>query len=104
MVDEGCPTACERLAIDGRTRRGALLPPPQEHTDPLEHQHAHGGSVGVALVAWLLVIDLCPAGVARGFCCPCHARLAEERRTWQAPVDPGLLAAACGHRRDASVF
>lgn len=49
--------------------------------------------MGLALVALLLVIDLCPEGMPRGFRCPFHEGLAEELRALEAPVDPRLLAA-----------
>src|SRR5262245_20765556 len=55
-------------------------------------------------VALLLVIDLCPEGVADGFSGPLHKCVSEERRTLQAPMDPGLLAAAFRDRRDACIF
>src|SRR5205823_14763901 len=64
--------------------------------DPLERQRAYGGLVGLALVALLLVIDLCPEGMPRGFRRPFHEGLAEELRALEAPVDPRLLAATFG--------
>jgi hypothetical protein len=36
MVDQGGPTAVERIEIDGFVIRGALLPTPKEETQPLE--------------------------------------------------------------------
>ena len=52
--------------------------------------------MGLALVALLLVIDLCPEGMPRGFRRPFHEGLAEELRALEAPVDPRLLAATFG--------
>ena len=97
--------------------RGTLLPTPKEHADPLARQRAYGGLVGLALVALLLGIDLCPEGMPRGFRRPFHEGLAEELRALEAPVDPRLLAAtfcdgcntgvplACsGRRRAVALF
>jgi hypothetical protein len=94
----------KRLETDGLTIRGTLRPTPKKQAAPLERQRADGSLVGCARVALLLGIDLCPEGMSRGFCRPCHACGAEERRTLKAPVDPGLLAAACGHRRAAGLL
>ena len=52
----------------------------------------------------LLVIDLCPEGVADGFRRPLYEGVSEERRTLQAPVDPGLLATAFRAWRKAGIF
>jgi len=54
--------------------------------------------------ALLLVIDLCPEGVADGFRRPLYEGLSEERRTLQAPMDPGLLATAFRDGRNAGIF
>ena len=90
---------------DRRTHYTGYAPANTEKEyDPLERQRAYGGLMRFALVALLLVIDLCPEGMSRGFRRPFYERLSEERRTLEAPVDPGLLAAAFGHRRDAGVF
>jgi hypothetical protein len=40
----------------------------------------------------------------RGCRRPCHERVSEERRTPEAPVDPGFLATAFRDRRDARLF
>ncbi len=95
-MEQGCPTAVECLEIGGLIVRGTILPTPKEHADPLERQRAYGGLVGLALVALLLVIDLCPEGMPRGFRRPFHEGLAEELRALEAPVDPRLLAATFG--------
>ena len=54
-----------------------------------------------ALIALLLVIAPCPEGVADRFSGPLHEGLAEECRTLEAPVAPGLLAASFCYRRAA---
>ena len=97
-------TAFERLEIDGFIVRGALLPTPIEDADPFEGQGAHGRLVRLALVALLLVIDLCPEGMPDGFRGPLHERLSQERRTLEAPVHPGFLATAFRDRCDARIF
>jgi hypothetical protein len=58
----------------------------------------------LALVALLLIIDLGPEGMSCGFRCPLDKRLAQELWTLEAPVDPGLLAAAFRDRRNARLF
>ena len=93
MVEQGCPTAVACLERGGRMVRGTLLPTPQEHADPRERQRAYGGLVGLALVALLLGIDRCPAGMPHGCRRPFHAGVAEDLWAWEAPVDPRLLAA-----------
>src|SRR6266705_4731763 len=94
----------ERLEIGGLIVRGAILPTAIENADPFEGQGAHGRLVCLALVALLLVIDLGPEGMPDRFRSPFHECLSEERRTLQAPVDPGFLATAFRDRRDARVF
>ena len=91
----------ERIEINGRIVWGAILPTPQKHAEPLARQGAYGRLGCLALIALLLVIDPCPAGMADGFRSPCHAGWAAEWRTLEAPVDPGLLAAPFCDRRDA---
>ena len=39
-----------------------------------------------------------------GFSRPLHKRLSQERRTLEAPVDPGFLAAAFRHWRNTRIF
>ena len=104
MVQEWGAAAFERLEIDGFIVRRTLLPTPIEDADPFEGQGAHGRLVRLALVALLLVIDLRPEGMPRGFRRPLHERLAQERRTLEAPVDPGFLATAFRDRRDTRIF
>ena len=60
--------------------------------------------MGFPLVALLLVIDPRPEGMPDRFGGPLHERLSEELGTLEAPVDPGFLAAAFGHRRDPGIF
>jgi hypothetical protein len=94
----------KRLEIDRFIVRGAILPTPIENPEPFKGQGPHSGLMSLPSVALLLVIDLCSEGVADGFSCPLHKGLSEERRTLQAPMDPGLLAAAFRDRRDAGIF
>jgi hypothetical protein len=101
MLEQCRTAAMERIEINGLMVRGAILPTPQEHAEPLERQGAYGRLVGFALLAWLLVIDPCPEGMADRFRGPLHEGLAEEGRTLEAPVDPGCLAAPFCHRGDA---
>src|SRR5262247_3084504 len=92
------------LAIDGCIVRRALLPASREDADPFARQRSYGSLMGLALVALLRIVDLRPAGMPERLRCPCDARLPEARGTLEAPVPPGLLAAACGHRRAPGIF
>jgi hypothetical protein len=92
------------MAIDGCSRRGARLPPPQEETTPLARQRAHGGLLRFALVALLRVIDPRPEGRPERCGGPLDARVPRDLGALEAPVPPGLLAAAFGHRRHPRVF
>jgi hypothetical protein len=96
--------AFERLEIDGFILWGALLPTPLEDADPFEGQGSHGRLVCLAFSALRLLIDLCPEGMPGGFRSPLDKRLSQELWTLEAPVDPGLLAAAFRDRRDARIF
>jgi hypothetical protein len=60
--------------------------------------------VRLAFLALLLIIDLCPEGMPGGFRSPLDKRLSQELWTLEAPVDPGLLAAAFRDRRNARIF
>jgi hypothetical protein len=53
----------ERLAIGRRIVRGALWPTPGEDTPPCERQGPHGSLRVLPLLALLLVIAPCPAGM-----------------------------------------
>jgi hypothetical protein len=99
-----CTTAIEGLEIDRFLRRGALLPTPKEETAPLEGQGTHGGLVCLARGALLQIINLGPEGMPRGFRRPLSKRLAQARRTLQAPVPPSLRATAFRHWRNARIF
>jgi hypothetical protein len=94
----------ERLEIGRRIGRGALLPTAVENAEPCAGQGAHRRLVCLALVALLLVLDVCPEGMPNRFRCPCDESLAEARRTLAAPMHPELRAAAFRHRRNARVF
>src|SRR5262245_37997388 len=104
MVAQGGTAAVERLETDGLLIRGASRPTPTEDTEPCERQSAYGGLVGFALLALRLIIDACPEGMPNRFRGPCHKGWAEEWRALEAPVPPGLHAAACGHRRDPRIL
>jgi hypothetical protein len=104
MLDQRGATTLERLEIGRLIVREALLPTAIEDTDPCEGQGSHRHLVRFALVALLLVIDLCPEGMPDRFRGPCHERLSEERRTLPAPVHPGFLATAFRDRCDARLF
>jgi hypothetical protein len=97
VVQEWCAAAFERVAIHGCIVRRASLPPPIAEAKPCAGHGSHGRLVRLARVAWLLGGDLSPAGRPWGFRRPRHTRVAQERRTLEAPVAPGLLAAACRH-------
>ena len=91
----------ERLEIGRLIVREALLPTAIEDTDPCEGQGSHSRLVRFALVALLLVIDLCPEGMPDRFRGPLHEGLAEEGRTLEAPVDPAFLATPFRDRGNA---
>src|SRR5215468_6273077 len=94
----------KRLEIDGLIVRRAVLPAPIQDADPFERKGPYGGLMGLALVALLLVVDLRPEGMPDRLRRPCDERLPEELGTLEAPVHPGLLAAAFGHWRDPGIF
>src|SRR5438128_11133247 len=104
VVQEWRVAAFERSEIDGFIIGGALLPTPIENADPFECQGAHGRLVCLAFLALLLIIDLCPEGMPCGFRSPLDKRLSQELWALEAPVDPGLLAAAFRDRRNARIF
>ena len=86
--------AIERLERGRRIVRGSLLPTSIEATNPFERQGPHGGLMGFPLVTLLLIIDLCPEGMPDRLRRPLHERLPKKRWALEAPVHPGLLAAA----------
>src|SRR5262249_7476646 len=94
----------ERLKINGFIVWRASLPTPIEDANPFECQGAHSCLVRLALVALLLVVDLSPKGMPGGFSRPLDKRLAQERRTLEAPVDPSFLAAAFRHGRNTRIL
>jgi hypothetical protein len=96
--------AFERLERDGFLIGGALLPTPREEAAPCEGPGAHGRLVRLALLALLLIRDLGPEGMSDGCRRPRDTRLAQARWTREAPVDPGLLAAAFRHRCNARLL
>ena len=102
-MQEWCAAAVERLEIYRFIVRRAILPTPIEDANPFEGQGPHGRLVCLAFLALLLIIDLCPEGMPGGFRRPLDKRLAQELWTLEAPVDPGLLAAAFRHRRNARI-
>ena len=102
-VNQWRTTAFQGVDIDGFIVGRAILPTPIEDADPFAYQSPYGGLMGFALVALLLLVDLGPEGMPDRFCRPRHACVAEELRTLEAPMHPGLLAATFGHRRDSHV-
>src|SRR5262245_286315 len=94
----------QRLEIDGRIVRCALLPASIEDAEPFERQCPDGGLMGLALVALLLVVHLCPESMPDRLRRPCDERLPEALGTLEAPVHPGLLTAPFRHRRDPGIF
>src|SRR5438132_316253 len=94
----------ERWEIHGCIVWRGRLPTPLEDAEPCEGPGAHGRLVRLACSALLLSIDLCPEGMPCGFRRPLYKRLAQELWTLEAPVDPGLLAAAFRHGRNARLF
>src|SRR5262245_51989555 len=94
----------QRLEIDGLIVQRALLPASIQDADPFERQRSYGSLMGFALVALLLVVDLRPEGMPDRLRRPFDERLPEELGTLEAPVHPGLLAAAFGHWRDPGIF
>jgi len=103
-MQECCTSAVERLEIDEFIIRSAILPTSKEDTDPFEGQGPYGGLMGLALVALLLVVHLCPEGMPDRLRRPFDKRLPEELWTLEAPVHPGLLATAFCDRRNARLF
>ena len=104
VLQEWCAAAFERLEIHGFIIRRTVLPTPIEDADPFKCQGAHGRLMRLALVALLLIVDLGPEGMPGGCSSPLYKRLSQELRTLEAPVDPGLLAAAFCHWRNPSIF
>src|SRR5262249_27096077 len=104
VVQEWCAAAVERLEIDRFIIRRAILPTPREDANPCACQGPHGRLGCLACIAMLLIIDLCPSGIARGCRRPLDKRWAEELGTLEAPVDQGRLAAAFRNRRQARLF
>lgn len=80
-----------------------MLPTPQADTDPRARECPDGSLRGGALVALLLGVGPCPEGMAHGLRGPFHARVSQEGGALQAPMDPGVVAAALRHRRDARI-
>lgn len=79
------------------------MPTPGEETTAFARQRSYGSLLGCPCLAWRLVIDLRPAGMPDRFGGPLDTRLSEELRTLEAPVHPGFLPAAFGHRRDPRI-
>jgi hypothetical protein len=101
ILDQGCPTAVERLERDGFIVRNTILLTPKEDTGPLEGQRVHGGLVGFALVALMPVIDIRLEGILNRCSGPLHEGLAEECGALEAPVDPAFRATPFRHRDKA---
>jgi hypothetical protein len=104
MVDQGGTTAVERLESGGLIIGGTRLPTPAEDTEPLAGQRAHGGLMRLPCVTLRLVIDPRPESIPDRFGGPLDAGLPEALGTREAPVPPGLLAAAGGARSAPGIF
>jgi hypothetical protein len=104
MVDQGGTTAVERLAIGGLLIGGTSLPTPAEETAPLAGQSAHSGLMRLPFVTWRLVIEPRPERLPERRRRPLAARVPEALGALEAPVPPGLLAAACGARCAPGIF
>jgi hypothetical protein len=90
--------------IDSFIVRGALLPTALEDAKPFARSGPHRSVVCLALVALLLVVDVCPAGMPERLRRPCDERLAEDLGTLEAPVPPGCLAPPCRDWGNTGVF
>ena len=103
-VEKWRPAAFQGIEIDGFIVGGSIVPTPKEAAKPLKGESPHGGLMGRALVTLLLGVGAGPAGLSRGFSRPCDERLSQELWALKTPVDPGLVAAPCGHGGNASVL
>ena len=83
---------------------GTILPTAQEETEPWACQSAHGGLRRFPLGALRLVGDPRPASLPERCGGPRDARVPEALGTREAPVPPGLRAAACGDRCDPGIL
>jgi len=99
----GAP-AGQRLEIERRIIRRAILPTPREKPEPFPGQGSPSGLLSLTCSALWLVIDLGPAGVADGCRRPRDAGLSEARRPWQAPRAPSVLATACRAGRNPGLL
>ena len=82
----------------------AVEPAAMENPDPHEGQSAQSGLVTHAAGATALVESLGPVRAWNGLPDPLDEGLAQEGGARVTPVDPGLLAAAFGYRRDSCVL
>jgi hypothetical protein len=103
-VEEWCTPALQGMQKDRVRVARSMLPAAQEQTNPGERQCPHRGLRGRPLVPLLLVVGAGPAGMPRGVRRPCDARWAQELGALETPVTPGLVAAACRPRRNASIL
>src|SRR5262245_25550175 len=103
MVAQRCATGIQRLERDGLIVGRALLPAPIEEAAPCECQCPDRGLLGLARVAWLLVVPLGPAGRPARLHRPVDTRLPEDLGTLAAPGPPELRAAPFGHRGDPGI-
>jgi hypothetical protein len=81
----------------------AILPTPQDDTEPFARECPDGSLMGGAFVALLLVVGTGPAGRPHRCSGPLHEGLSQECGALETPVPPGLVAAAFRHRRHASI-
>jgi hypothetical protein len=81
-----------------------MLPTPKANPDPFERQGPDSGAMRRSLVPLFLVVGTGPEEMPRGFCRPFDERVSQERGALEAPVAPGCVAAAIGHRRNPGVL
>lgn len=104
MVDPWCSSSFQGIERERCIVERAMLPSPQEHTNPCERQRPNGGLMRGTLLAVLLVVGAGPEGMPRGFSRPFHERWSQAGGTLEAPVHPGSVAAAFRHQRTTSVL
>src|SRR6185295_6194021 len=90
--------------VTGFIVRLALDPAAMEDADPLEGESTKRCLMGAATLAVALVECFGPEGARDGLPYPLDEGLALESGAREAPVDPALVAAALGDRRDTHVL
>src|SRR5210317_1405320 len=83
---------------------GPGLPTTVEDADPLERQSAYSGLVGTAFIALLSIVSAGPERLVDRLSGPLDKGLSQEGRALPSPMDPMLLTAPLGHRRNTRVL